>query len=330
MHQRVRTYISTAVTLSLFIGSATVLVRAAGLTAKFDAEVRRLRGEWRQEQDAAGLPERTKRKELYGQYPTPEITLCKAVTIAPGASAPVALSGKFAAKTAFVMENDQVTLDAGTSTTTAYKAMATVAADAVPSYGRLYVYAPVSGAYNRCGAVLVGAMPSFDLKSQKNGWTIKLAPTAKAYTVNGGQATLPYKAEYFKPGETAPFETMSGTLTLSINDTPRSNYTLSMSGGATGMLMQELEALQKQMGDPAVFMKKSAKEQQAYFDKMNALTEKLAKVQQTEFGDPAAAQRRQDEFGCGTINLQLTASGVEGSVSCGKNLGSLPFTGTRQ
>ena len=71
MRQRLRPLVSAAIAASLVVGSATVLVRAAGLTARFDAEVRRLRAEWRAEQDAAGLPERTKRKELYTQYAHP-------------------------------------------------------------------------------------------------------------------------------------------------------------------------------------------------------------------------------------------------------------------
>ena len=330
MRHHARSLASAAIAASLVVGSATVLVRAAGLTAKFDAEVRRLRTEWRVEQEAAGLPERTKRKELYAQYSTPEITLCKAATIAPGASAPVSLTGKFPAKTAFVMENDQVTLDAGTSSTTTYRAMATVAADAYPSYGRLYVYAPVSGAYNRCGAVLVAAMPSFDLTAAKTGWTIKVTPTAKAYTFSGGQASLPYRAEYFKAGETTPFETAVGELSLSINDAPRSNYTVQMTAGEVGLLMQELQAVQKQMGDPMVFMKKPAKEQQAVYNKMNAITDKLTKAQEKLYADPTIAQKMQDEFGCGTINLQLSERGVTGSINCGRNLGSLNVTGTRQ
>ncbi|MBL8141162.1 MAG: hypothetical protein JNM38_08650 [Acidobacteria bacterium] len=325
-----RPFVSAAIVASLAVGSATVLVRAAGLTAKFDAEVRRLRSEWRTEQEAAGLPERTRRKELYTQYSTPEITLCKAATVVPGASTPVSISGKFPAKTAFVMENDQVTLDAGTSTTSTYRAVATAAPDAVPSYGRLYVYAPVSGAYNRCGAVLVAAMPSFELTAAKTGWIVKLAPTAKAYTITSSGASLPYRADYFKPGETTPFESASGELSLSINDTPRSNYTLSMTAGEIGMLMQELQSVQQQMGDPMVFMKKPAREQQAVYNRMNAITDKLTKAQEKLYGDPTVAQKMQDDFGCGTINLQLSDRGVTGSINCGRTLGSLTVSGARK
>lgn len=330
MRQRLCRFVSPLVVTALVAGSATVLVRAAGLTAKFDAEVRRLRAEWRAEQDAAGLPERTRRKELYTRYATPEITLCKAAAVAPGTSAPLSVSGKFAPNTAFVMENDQVTLDAGTSSTTTYKAIATAAPTAVPSYGRLYVYAPVSGAYNRCGAVLVAATPSFELTAPTTGWTITLVPMATSYAISNGEASLPYKAEYFKTGETTAFETAAGELSLSINDTPRPTYTISMTAGEIGMLMQELEAVQKQMGDPTAFAKKPAKEQQAVYHKMNTITEKLTKAQERLYKDPAVAQKAQDEFGCGTINLQITEADVRGSITCGSKVGSLAVTGTRR
>ena len=35
----------------------------------------------------------------------------------------------------------------------------TVAVDALPGFARLFAYAPVSGAWNRCGVVVIGAWP---------------------------------------------------------------------------------------------------------------------------------------------------------------------------
>jgi hypothetical protein len=49
---------------------------------------------------------------------------------------------------------------------------------------------------------------------------------------------------------------------------------------------------------------------------------------EAQIKDPAAAQKKQDEFGCDTINLTIRAGSVTGSVSCGKNVGSsLRLTG---
>ena len=77
---------SGVVLMVLSVGVAGVVVRAAGLTSKYDAELRRLRGEWRAAQQAEGLdPAPAGAKALYTRYPTPEITLCKPVVIAPGA-----------------------------------------------------------------------------------------------------------------------------------------------------------------------------------------------------------------------------------------------------
>ena len=40
-------------------------------------------------------------KALYDKYPTPELALCKAAVVAPGASAPLTCSGTFGPKTTF-------------------------------------------------------------------------------------------------------------------------------------------------------------------------------------------------------------------------------------
>ena len=89
--------------MMLAIGVTGALVKAAGLTTKYDAEMKRLRGEWRAAQQAEGLDPNRGAKTLYDKYPTPEITLCKPVVIAPGGSAPITLGGKFPARTTFLM-----------------------------------------------------------------------------------------------------------------------------------------------------------------------------------------------------------------------------------
>ena len=44
--------------------------------------------------------------------------------------------------------------------------------------------------------------------------------------------------------------------------------------------------------------------------------------------DAAALQRKQDEFGCSTVNVSHTGDGkVTGTISCGQNVGTLTFPG---
>jgi hypothetical protein len=63
--------------------------------------------------------------------------------------------------------------------------------------------------------------------------------------------------------------------------------------------------------------------------RMDALTEQMLKEQQAAIADPAAMQRKEDEFGCRHLTLKTSADGAAtGTVSCGKNVGSLSLTGT--
>ncbi len=313
----------------LSVGVADVLVKAAGLTSKYDAELRRLRGEWRAAQQAEGLdPAPAGAKALYTRYPTPEITLCKPVVIAPGSSAPLSLTGKFPPKTTFLVDHDQVTLTPGAATAARYAARATVAADALPGVARLFAYAPVSGAWNRCGAVVIGATPAFALTAS-NGWTIALGPVGKAWVADADSASIGYRAEYFKPGTPAPFETMTGTLTVSTGDRPGSALTFSMQPAGTGTAMQEYQELVAKMGDPAAFMKMSEKERAAFEKKMEEVGDRMTREMEDMTAHPEVMQEKQAQFGCGSITVTVDGAKVSGSVACGQKVGSLALTGSR-
>ena len=327
MAQQGRLWMKVAVSAALVIGAAGVLAKAASQSSRYDAEMRRLRGEWRTAQQAEGLSPRDA-KTLYGKYPTPEITLCKPVVVAPGASAPVSLGGKFPSGTTFLSEHDQVTLTPGASTAARYAATAAVAADAMPGVARLFAYAPVSGAWSRCGAVVIGATPSFKLQAS-NGWTIALTPSSKAWTVNGDTATLAYKAEYYKPGAAQPFETLAASLGLSINDRPGDSYSFSTTPGLQGGAVQEYQELVAKMSDPAAFMKMSARERAAFEKRLEEVGDRMTKEMESMVANQAAMQAKQAEFGCGTIALTVSGATTTGSVSCGEKVGYLKLSGAR-
>src|SRR5262249_32674886 len=118
-------------------------------------------------------------KAMYAKYPTPELTLCKPILIAPGASAPLTLNGKFVEKTTFLVANDQVeiedgTIAAGAGTAAAgpgrrYTTKVTVAADTAAGYAPIFAISPVSGAYTSCPAVFVaGPAPQYALTGDNN------------------------------------------------------------------------------------------------------------------------------------------------------------------
>lgn len=317
------------VVVVLAAGSSVVLVRAAALTTKYNAEVQRLRQEWRSQQQAEGLTGGQQQKALYGKYPTPQLTLAKVVPVAPGQSAKLSVTGKFAPNTAFLMENDQITLADGAATGSVFTASVTAAPDATPGFGRLFAYAPVSGAWTAVAAVFVGTPPTFDLAAS-NGWVVKLVPQAKAFSISDNSASVPYVAEFYKPGETAPFETAAGSWTIEGSRSPSSDLTLSLNSAAAGGAMAEMEAIQRQMGDVNAFMKMTDAQRDALMARLEKATEQMSKDAEAMMADPAAAQRKQDAFGCHYLRLEQEGTSVSGNISCGKDIGSLQVTGARK
>lgn len=311
--------------------AGTALVRAAALNTKYHAEVQQLRQQWSAQQQAEGLTGGAQAKALYAKYPTPELTLAKTALVAPGGTAKVSLTGSFPAGTVFVIENDQLTLSGGAVAGNTYSATVTASPDAVPAFGRLHAFAPVSGASANVAAVFVGAPPSFEFTAS-NGWLIKVAPTAKQFEISGPSATVNYNADFYKPGETKPFETTTGTLSLSASNPPSDHLSFSISSaGGMAPLLQEMEAIQRQMADGAAFMKKTEKEQAAIMAKLEDIGNRMAAAQETMIADPAEMQRREDAFGCSSLNIFFApGGGASGSVSCGKDLGTLQLTGSRK
>lgn len=268
--------------------------------------------------------------DVYAKYPTPELALCKPVIVKPGGKATISINGKFADNAAFLMENDQVQLSGITATPTTYTATATVAPDAVPAFGRLFIYTPISGAYAGCGAIVVGATQTYELTAA-NGWKVKLTPQATDFTVDGKEASLPYLVEYFKPGQSAPFETASGSMDISASGRPSTQYTMVTQAGRGALLAKQLEIVQRQLGDQETFSKRPAQEQATLTAKLAALNAQMTKEQEKADADPAAARRREEEFGCRAISFTLDGSNVTGRIGCSTKVGSpLTFTGTRR
>lgn len=312
----------------LACATSVVLLKAANLSSRYDAELTRLRSEWSAAARAEGLDPRTGRQALYKAHPTPEITLARPVVIAPGGTAPVSLTGKFRPNTVFLVEHDAVTLSGGAVAAGAFKATATVAPDALPGFARVFAYAPVSGAYDQAGLVVIGAAPRFELTAS-NGWTIRVTPEGKGWTISDGSANHGYRAEYFTAGSTTPFETMTGTLTLDADARPDSTYTFSLQAGQVGTAMAEYQALMAKMSDPAAFAKMSARERAAFDKQMETVGDRMAKELEAMTANPAAMIEKQAKFGCGSISVDAAQPEVTGSVGCGEKVGYLRLKGKR-
>jgi hypothetical protein len=311
--------IRTAAVIALGLGMAGAVARAAG-AAKFWEKRSAMSRESRAEQQRLGLAGRENQKALYSQFPTPEITLCKPVVLTPGGSAPVSLTGKFVEKTAFLAANDDVTLE-GTLAAGKFTGTATAAADAGPGWAPVHAIVPVSGANKSCGAIFVGPVAAYEFKGD-NGWTIKLAPQAKAFSIGESEATLPYAVTFFKDGEAKPFKTMATALTLRDSDNPTRDIFMTLNAsGAAGSPEAELAEIQRKLSQEDAFKKLGMAEISRLSERMG----KLMEGQMKDMNSPGWAERQQkeqDEFGCRSIAFSVKAGAVTGNVSCGRNIGS--------
>ena len=303
----------------LALALAGAVVRAAGRKKFQDARAQLLE-QFQSERQAQGLAAPNQRAALFKKYPTPEIGLVKPLAVSPGQTAPISLSGRFAERTAFLVDNDDVELVNPVASATGFKATLKTAPTALPGFASLHAFTPVSGAWARSAVAFVGT-PSALTFSASNGWTVKLTPEARAFEVEGREARVPYRVDVHRAGEAQPFEKMSGTLRIGADDVPGESFHLSLQTANAGSAQAELEALQKKyFSDPQAMMKLSAQEQEALAKKMQALTDRMTKEMQAALADPAAVQRKEDEFGCRSLSFSV---GGDGSLQCGRKLGTL-------
>lgn len=321
---KLSTALRTVVIVTLGLSVAGAVVRAAG-SKKFWQQRQAMQAELRAAQEAEGLGGRANQKALYAKYPTPEITLCKAVVAQPGATVTLSLIGKFADKTKFLVANDAVELGEGTVTAGKYSVSATSAPDTMPSYARIHAIAPVSGANDSCSPMFIGPVTAYDLKTD-NGWTIKLAPNAKAFTIAEREATLTYTATFFKTGETAPFKTMSTQIRIEENAEPGRDLSLSLDAATgDGSAEAELAEITTKMSDPNLLKKGGMKEFERLSTRMTTLLDARTKKLEAEMADPNYAQKaqaEQDSFGCGSMIFNVVSGRLTGSMNCGKNVGA--------
>ncbi len=146
-------------------------------------------------------------------------------------------------------------------------------------------------------------------------------------------ASAKYQAEFYKPGESKPFETLTGDQSFYVGDEPLASHTpdarLEISfGHSTTSPQAEIEQLSKTLGDP----KSTDAQRGAAMTRIGELQRKMlegvTKALQT---DPASLNKAQDDFGCGLLQVYPSKGGVvEGMISCGKNFndGVLKVTGT--
>ena len=164
---------------------------------------------------------------------------------------------------------------------------------------------------------------------------MKVAPLEKTFTISDNKrARVKYQAEFYKPGEATPFETVTGDQTFSADDAPpgesRTPYAMldiALSQSTTSP-QAEIEDLSRRMADPKITEAERNRLMARIGDVQRKMLEDMTKAVQT---DPASLNKKQDDFGCGPLRLQPSKGGVvEGNFDCGKdfNGGELKVTGT--
>ena len=269
------------------------------------------------------------RNRMINPFATPNVKVQK---VLPGASFAVTVRGNFPAGTAILSERDGVKLSGATLSTSAYSARAAISPDEGPGFVRLWAFVPI-GIEGPTAIALVDTFYRFDLKSAE-GYAVKITPVDKTFTIEDNKrAYFKYQAEFYKPGDSKPFETTTGNQTFSVTDPPHESRTpyawLDISfDQSTASPQAELEEINKKLSDP----KTTEAQRNALMARMGAVqTKMLEEMTRALKTDPASLNKTQDDFGCGSVQLYPNKGGfVEGSFSCGQNFngGVLKVTGT--
>lgn len=297
-------------------------VDVSAQSTNFEAEKGRLHQQAAKDRAALGIKLLDPKLDVL--YPYSKITPVTVQKVAPGASAAVALTGTFPPGVAVLSDRDGAVLSDAALSSTEYSARITVGATEGPGYVKLWAITPVHHVWTTMPVLFIDAVYRFDLESA-NGYTVVVTPTAKSFTLEGGYARLPYKAEFYKPGELTPFQTRDGWMSYHSDEDTHTGLNIDFPE-PKGSAAQELDDLMKQMDDPRLTDAERSD-----------LTVRMVQAQQRMLeemmnADPAAAQKKTDEFGCRMVQLDPGPDGaVAGGIVCGKNFasgGGLQVTGT--
>lgn len=246
--------------------------------------------------------------------PQPEPTTT--AVMAPGTSAPVTLKRAYIRGTKFLVDVEGVTISNAAAANGAFSATLAVAPDHGPGYVHLQALHPIDCSFDIVPIAFINTVYRFDLKAA-NGWTIRAVPSAKTFTVDPKEATLDYTFEFLRANETKPFETRVGNMRYYGDKTEQSRLDLNIFEPESSA-KAELEDVTKKMSDP----KLTDAQRDALGQRYGKLMQQMQAEMMAFMSDPAAAQKKIDDFGCGMIQFDSDPTGKgTGSLSCGKNVG---------
>jgi hypothetical protein len=259
------------------------------------------------------------------KYPTPEIQLASSACVTPGGTADLVVNGKFSPGSKFFVENDNIDIVKESLAGNQYRATLQAAAGIGPETAAVAVISPRGQMVRQDRAVKVGGLHEWTLQAA-NGWKVVARPqrTSPCPPASGDDA---YEVSFFRLGEAAAFEKLTGTLNFSLWDSQNFRFSLSAPAAAMGGMAAYQELMQK-MSDP----KLTDAQREELVKKLEAASQQMQAAMNPEAIKQQAAeqQRRQQEFGCDAIALTTGAGGkVTGEMRCAEKVGRrLAVTGT--
>jgi hypothetical protein len=257
------------------------------------------------------------------KYPTPEIHMVSSGCLTPGATGEVVVKGKFVPGTKFIFANDNVETMKENLVGNEYRATIKVAPDIGPQTAEVIAITPVTGITVRePRGIAIGGRFEWYMESA-NGWTI--VARSPANNACGAPSTQDvYAMEFFRKGESAPFEKREAKLYFSLYEgVNRFNIAQSdqtIAGAA------DFQALMTKMTDPKL---SSAEREQVMKQLQNAQAQMQANMK--KMTDPAflrSAEEQRKKFGCERMELRLQAGKLTGQMRCADAVGTrIPLTG---
>jgi len=177
------------------------------------------------------------RAGLKAKYPTPEIRLCPLLRTVPGGTSDVVVEGKFAPGTKFLFETyNNVDTENEQVSTSGYNAKIHVDSEAWPGAARLHAITATSN--KECMPLYIGGKYQWELTA-KNGWIIKIRTMDERFIPPKGKNRMRMmpqpicQVEFYRQGETAPFEVREIELSLD-NGTSQGGYSGSLKDPKAG------------------------------------------------------------------------------------------------
>jgi hypothetical protein len=263
------------------------------------------------------------RSAAKAKYPTPEIHMVSSGCLLPGGTGEVVVKGKFPPGTKFVVENDNVEVVQESLVGNEYRATVRIAPGVGSQTADIIAISPATCITARqSNAVVIGGRFEWNVESA-NGWKIVArSPANKACDGKAGDDV--YSMEFFRKGESAPFEKRQARHDYSVFE-GIDRFSIEQSASVGGMA--DYWALMQKMGDPKL---SSAQREQLMKQIEKAQVQMQAEMK--KMADPAHLKGIADQnkkFGCERIELRGQTGRYAGEMRCAEGVGTrIALTGT--